>query len=196
MRRYTLIFLLFAADAFSAALFPWQVWGVVVVTSALVCAYLYQTEISLAYRFLRVEVSRTKTRAILTLGFVLIAPFTLIFGYSWFADRSCLPDNLPQISWAIDEKDFQHFENELRKLYPQLEICGLRAPLIDPVRIGHQQYDSTWHGFHLTFLKVLRRWIRNGDVDVDQWNMDVDRENQKRTRAVDNHLTRPRHAEN
>ena len=102
---------------------------------------------------------------------------------------SCLVAQQQHISFAIEENDAQHFERELRRLYPRLEECGLRAPLIDPVNIGQREYDSTWYGYHLTFLKVLRRWIRSDDVDINQWNTDVDRENEKRKKVADNHLS-------
>ena len=100
-----------------------------------------------------------------------------------------LKGRLNQIEWALKETNTQHFEQEIRKLYPLLEKCGLRIPLIDPVRIGHSEYDTTWHSFHITFLKVLHRWIRNDEVDISQWKVDVDRENAKRKRVADIHLS-------
>ena len=99
----------------------------------------------------------------------------------------CLQDHLPQLSWALEEGDTQHLYQELKVLYPRLETCGLRAPMLDPVNIGHDEYDSTWYGFHLTLLKILRRWIRNGEGDISQWNTDVDRENAKRKKVADDH---------
>ena len=85
-------------------------------------------------------------------------------------------EHLRRINWAMEENDIQHFEQEIRQLYPTLEECGLKVPMIDPVSIGEEQYDSTWFGFHEIFLKVLRRLIRNDDLDPDQWNRDVMRE--------------------
>ena len=84
---------------------------------------------------------------------------------------------LQRINWAAEESNVQHFEQELRGLYPRLQQCGLEMPLIEPVRIGVPTYDDTWHGFHLTFLKVLRRWIRSEEFNLKQWNADVVREN-------------------
>lgn len=89
-------------------------------------------------------------------------------------------ENLERIDWAVQESNIQHFEQELRALYPRLQKYGLNMPMIDPVSIGNHEYDSTWKGFHLTFLKVLLRWIRYNHVNVRQWNLDVDRENSKR----------------
>lgn len=102
---------------------------------------------------------------------------------------SCLGnEELRRIDWAIEEKNTQHFEQEIRNLYPYLIKCGLKTPLIDPVRVGYPMYDNTWYGFHLTFLKVLRRQIRNDEFDAGQWNTDVDRENAKRRNVAEQHI--------
>ena len=85
-----------------------------------------------------------------------------------------------RISQATGEADLQHFEQELRSLYPRLQEIGLETPLLEPVRTGNQEYDWTWHGFHLAFLKTLRRQIRDENFDLEQWNSDVIRENEKR----------------
>ena len=53
-------------------------------------------------------------------------------------------------------------------------------PMIEPVRIGDQSYDSTWYEYHLTFLKCLHRYGRHKDFSVEQWNKDVKREADKR----------------
>ena len=95
-----------------------------------------------------------------------------------------LANNLKAIEFAIEETDPQHFEQEIRHLYPKIGRYGLQVPLLDPVRIGNGEYDGTWYRYHLTFLKVLRRWIRNEEVDVPQWNVDVMRENEKRQNFV------------
>ena len=92
--------------------------------------------------------------------------------------------NLDRINWAIDETNIQHFVQELRSLYPLLEKYEMRMPAIDPVRIGGKQYDNTWYEFHLTFLKALRRSVRNKTFDLTQWNNDVVRENEKRNTHV------------
>ena len=98
-----------------------------------------------------------------------------------------LKRNLNAIEWAIEETNPQHFAEELKALYPRIRRFGLEMPLIEPTGIGHPEYDGTWHGYHLTFLKVLRRWIRNDSFDVKRWNTDVTRENQKRERFVRKH---------
>ena len=120
--------------------------------------------------------------------------FVVVFGVLKPSQKkhiSCLDnEELRRIDWAIEEKNAQHFEQEIRNLYPYLIKCGLKAPLIDPVRIGHSMYDNTWYGFHLAFLKVLRRQIRNGEFEADQWNTDVDRENAKRRNAAERHIGR------
>ena len=128
---------------------------------------------------------------------VVILVMVLLFLLIWYwlddsehSTRRCLQETLPKISWAVEEKNTQHFENELRILYPQLEKCGLKVPLVDPVKIKHHQYDSTWYGFHLTFLKVLRQWIRNDEININQWNADVDRENAKRRKVANRFLRR------
>ena len=115
------------------------------------------------------------------------ACFVLIFGMYWFEkDSACsLIKELDRIDWAIGEKNVQHFEQELRGLYPSLGECGLTTPLIDPVKSTHYVYNDTWYEFHLTFLKTLRRQIRNNAFDLDQWNIDVHRENDKRKRALE-----------
>ena len=99
-----------------------------------------------------------------------------------------LKRNLKAVEWAIEEKNPQHFVEELKALYPKIRCFGLEMPLVEPTRIGHPEYDRTWHGYHLTFLKVLRRWIRNDSFDVKQWNTDVKRENEKRERFVSKHI--------
>ena len=95
-----------------------------------------------------------------------------------------LTENLQRIDWAVEEDNSQHFEQELRRLYPILEKYGLQTPLIDPASVGKREYDSTWQGFHLAFLKVLRRNVRSGTFNLEQWNSDVERENAKRLAFV------------
>ena len=109
----------------------------------------------------------------------LILPFSLKRKAEWNVS-----EHLEAIGWAIEETDKQQFEQELRVLYSRIEKYGLKMPLIDPVSIGDQNYDSTWQWFHLSFLKVLRRWVRNNEFVFDQWNTDVDRENAERARVL------------
>ena len=97
-------------------------------------------------------------------------------------------ETLRCIDSAIEEKNTQHFEQEIRSLYPQLIKYELKVPLIDPIRIGLHVYDNTWYEFHLTFLKVLRRQIKNNKFNLNQWNIDVDRENTKRRTAAEWHI--------
>ena len=101
-----------------------------------------------------------------------------------------LSENIRHIDWAIGENDSQHFEQELRRLYPAIQRFGVSVPLLDPVRIGVKGYDNTWYGYHLAFLEVLRRWIRNGQFELDQWNFDVNRENEKRKTFIEQHAVR------
>ena len=89
-------------------------------------------------------------------------------------------ENLDRITDAINEKDQQHFVQELKSLYPRLREYGLSTPVIEPVRTGKSEYDGTWYWYHVTFLKALRRQVRDGMFDLDQWNIDVRRENRKR----------------
>ncbi len=95
-----------------------------------------------------------------------------------------LQENLERIGWAIEETNVEHFEHQLKSLYVRLERFGLCIPLLDPVRIGNAEYDNTWYGFHLAFLKVLRRQVRDGDFKLEQWNSDVTRESEKRRRRI------------
>ena len=99
-------------------------------------------------------------------------------------EQSCASNHLSQIEWAIEEKDKQHFVEELRLLYPELEQCGLKVPMLHPVSVNHQIYNETWHGYHVTFLKALHRKLRYRTLDVAQWNMDVERENAERVTGV------------
>ena len=48
------------------------------------------------------------------------------------------------------------------------------------MRTGKSEYDGTWYEYHLTFLKALRRQVRDGTFNLDQWNIDVQREDKKR----------------
>ena len=97
--------------------------------------------------------------------------------------QSCAKNQLSRIEWAISEEETQHFVEELRLLYPKLERCGLRMPMLEPVELDHVMYNRTWHGFHLTFLKALRRAIAYRVLDVSQWNSDVERENAERVKG-------------
>ena len=101
-----------------------------------------------------------------------------------------LSENRQYIDWALDEKNVQHFEHELKSLYARIEKFGLQVPLVDPVRLGEREYENTWYGFHEHFLKFLRREIRNNSFDVDQWNQDVVSANAKRRRRVQEHQAR------
>ena len=96
-----------------------------------------------------------------------------------------LSANQERISQAIAETNSQHFEQELRSLYQRIEKFGLEIPLLEPVRTGRKEYDGTWYGFHLTFLKALRRQIRDEKFELEQWNSDVTRENNKRKNWLD-----------
>ena len=93
--------------------------------------------------------------------------------------------NLERLTDAIDEKNKQHFVQELKSLYPRLRQYGLLTPSIEPVRTGRSEYDRTWYGYHLTFLKALRRQVRDGTFDLDQWNVDVQREDKKRKDSLE-----------
>lgn len=88
--------------------------------------------------------------------------------------------NMNEINWAIDERIVKHFEKEIRSLYQKLNQYGFVVPLIDPIRTGKPAYDSTWHEFHLTVLKNLRRMVRYGKFDVEMWNKAISHENNKR----------------
>lgn len=131
----------------------------------------------------------------LAFGFLVAAILATIFFYddgrekepsgSTTLPQCDLSELLESIEWAVEEHNVQHFEQDIRGLYPRLEQCGLKMPLIDPARSGLRQYDVTWHGFHVTFLKALHRFVRNDEFDLDQWNTDVVRENAKRTLALE-----------
>ena len=84
------------------------------------------------------------------------------------------------IDRAIGEEEVQEFEKDLRALYPTLKKYGIKMPRIDPVRTGEEWWDSTWHEFHLTFLKGLHRGIRNKKFDLLEWNYNVDRKSSER----------------
>ena len=103
------------------------------------------------------------------------------------AGVDCLKVHMPQVSWAIDEKDPQHLYDELKVLYPRLEKCGLLVPMLEPRQIGDIEYDGTWFGFHKTALKVLFRKMRNETINIDGWNNDFSRENAKRNRVMKAH---------
>ena len=183
---------------------PWLLWSVALLVSVAWLARHYREHISFRIGVGKVEAADTSLRSAkkwlsryrysALSGLGLAAGVFLLMVVYWPTEPktgiACLRSHLAQISWALEETNVQHFEQELMELYPGLQRCGLTAPLIDPVRIGHKEYDSTWHGFHSTALKVLRRWIRYGDVDIVQWNKDFNRENQKRRRVADDHLDR------
>ena len=114
-------------------------------------------------------------------GMVMLVIFAISsVMYTMHRDDLFSRANLERITDAINEKDQQHFVQELKSLYPRLRKYGLLTPSIEPVRTGKSLYDGTWHWYHVTFLKDLRRRIRDGTLDLEQWNVDVQREAEKR----------------
>ena len=111
---------------------------------------------------------------------VIVALAIFAVMYSMHLDDLFSQASLDRITAAINEKNEQHFVQELKSLYPRLREYGLLTPSIEPVRIGKSAYDGTWYGYHVTFLKALRRQVRDGTFDLDQWNIDVQREDKKR----------------
>ena len=109
---------------------------------------------------------------------VMLAIFSTM--YSMHRDDLFSRANLERLTDAINEKNHQHFVQELKSLYPRLREYGLLTPSIEPVRTGKSVYDRTWYEYHLAFLKALRRQLRDGTFDLDQWNIDVQREDKKR----------------
>ena len=93
--------------------------------------------------------------------------------------------NLDRIDIALNEKDPQHFLGEIRDLYPRLrKYENIYMPMIEPFNTGIEEYDSTWYGYHFTFLKCLHRDVRNDKFNLDQWNVDVKREAAKRAAVL------------
>lgn len=156
------------------------IWSIVLILSLLVIIWLLQLK-SIKTKRNKIIVGIFIFITITGFGVLTILPKKSI---------SCLDnEKLHHINWTIEEKNIQHFEQELRNLYSQLVKCDLKVPLIDPVNTGHPIYDNTWYGFHLTFLKVLRRQMRNNKFNFNQWNTDVNRENTKRKAFVEQHIT-------
>ena len=85
----------------------------------------------------------------------------------------CIKDNLDRIQHAIDEDDPTHFCLEVKNLYPMLKRYGVAMPEIEPVITGILEYDTTWHEYHLHFLKFLHREIRNNSFDLESWNNQI-----------------------
>ena len=97
--------------------------------------------------------------------------------------------NLDRIDNALNENDPQHFLGEIRDLYPRLrKYKNIYMPMIEPFNTGIEEYDSTWYGYHVTFLKHLRRDLRNDKFNLDQWNVDVKREAEKRAAFLARHI--------
>ena len=102
---------------------------------------------------------------------IYAAGIVLILGVTYWVtkDSGCnLNNELNRITWAIEEKDSQHFKEELKRLYPRLKECDLETPVIES--------DDILRIYHLHFLKALRRQIRYNEFDLEQWNKDVQRE--------------------
>ena len=92
---------------------------------------------------------------------------------------------MDRIDNALNENDPQHFLNEIGDLYPRLRKHeNIYMPMIEPFNTGIKEYDSTWYGYHVTFLKHRRRDIRNDKFNLDQWNLDVKRESEKRAAVI------------
>lgn len=186
MRKHITTLFMAGVSVVSHAYLPIQIWIVFTFICGAICLYMYRKKVDFIV-FVKLGIPRKLAVLFWVMTCVVILVlFIVMFGFEIRQNFGCnIADNLPRFDWAIEEENTQHFEQELRKLYLQLEKCGLQAPLIDPVSIGESQYDSTWYGFHLTFLKALRRQVRNGTFNLKQWNSDVERENDKRLSVIE-----------
>ncbi len=181
MRKHIVLLFLVGVEVVSVAYLRIQIWVTITLASGALSAYLYRNEIISLWKLISKPLSRLMLAMCTAVFIVVVILVWLKLEHSMI---NGLTENLRRIDWAVEEDNVQHFEQELRRLYPLLEKYGLQTPLIDPVSIGQHEYDSTWQGFHLAFLKVLRREVRNGTFNLEQWNADVGRENDKRLAVV------------
>ena len=82
-------------------------------------------------------------------------------------------DNLDRIKDLISEDDPFHFCVGVKDLYPMLQKRDVSMPEIEPVISGVLEYDLTWHVYHLDFLKLLLREIKNNTFDHERWNNQI-----------------------
>ena len=159
----------------SAVWLPKSLLIFVTVLAGLASICLYKQEIKRGYFWI-------KTKAKMShpivgggvLAFILAIVVFEVFKTSLEREISCIGnEELHRISWAIEEKNAQHFEQELIGLYPRLEKCGFLMPLLGESDVRKTQNNSKWHQIHVHFLKVLRRQIRDDEFDIDRWNKDV-----------------------
>ncbi len=97
-----------------------------------------------------------------------VVPFVSKWKPQW-----SIEDNSDRIQRAIAEDDPIHFCLAVKDLYPRLQKYGVSMPEVEPVVTGVLEYDSTWHDYHLSFLKFLRREIMNDTFDIERWNNQV-----------------------
>ena len=96
-----------------------------------------------------------------------------------------IQSNLECIDEALNEKDVQHFEQELlRIVYPRIMKYAVLLPTLVALpshsnREQEKEKQKRWRWGYETFLKELKRQIRAGTFDLDKWNADVKRENQR-----------------
>ena len=86
---------------------------------------------------------------------------------------------------AIQERNAQHFEHEIRALYPKLNNCAFPMPVIGKSNMKKTHNNSTWYQIHVHFLKELRRRMRDDNYDAEQWNKDVARESPRLERWLE-----------
>lgn len=116
------------------------------------------------------------------LALILIYPFILLIDK---VEKSIACDSYrltEAIEETLQEANAQHFEHELRTLYPNLRECGFPMPMIGDPNAEKTRNNSKWYQIHIHFLKVLRRNVKNGDYDINQWDKDVTKANQEMIR--------------
>ena len=184
MRKFVILLFIGGVDGLTATLFSWQVWAAITVACGGLSIYLYRSELWKVYCALGSQFALSSSATKL-LWAVVISSIAFLFVLSYFLmlpaiTLQCVRAHFGHINRVVEEKNRQIFEKEIRSLYPKLVQCGLRVPVIDPVRIGYPKYDNTWKGFHVVALKVLRLMIEEGSFELQQWNADFERENAKR----------------
>ena len=82
----------------------------------------------------------------------------------------------------LEDADPEHFLHRIENLYPRLrKYENIGMPLVEPsFNTGIEKYDSTWHKYHLNFLKRLSIDVEDDTFDLDKWNAGVKESNQER----------------
>ena len=89
----------------------------------------------------------------------MILPFSDRRKIYWNVEK-----HLDEIDRVIAELNVSEVQKDFDVLLPKLQKHGLVLLINQP-----KLYNGTWYEFQVTALKHLRRHIRNGKFDAEEW---------------------------